>query len=1319
MNGFTSPRNSLRPKPRSQRSSSISNDRTSLAVVSLACPPAVEPEPAYIAPSYASRLVTGYQELISDDDEQARAATSAATNILVAPNALLLLNAFLDQLLYSILVASRSTSIALLRPAVTEVLKPGLAKDAIAEANTQLKDFDGDNDELSAFHQELEFKAGWDLNRTWRKTRLRCMVFTEFGDLSEDEEEQWLQREDIAIGADGQHRLSRDLGVVSPPAAIFLTSILEYIAERVLFLSAEAACTRFEARQRHDRHGLPTLSAAQLSVEVVDVEKLAVNTTFGRLWRSWKKKVRSPGITSHRRSSYEYSLRPGSSLSVSDPRSREPSVGEEKDHRQTHEARPGVATTGNPESVQEAAAIPLPTTTYDAREIEGLEFPWQNSRRDMMERPHSVLLSSDSYQTLDQYDDNRSWGPSRELLQRNRSSSLPPVAYGQYLDPQQNLYSHPREGMFSNDSRAYPPGLSRDESNASAIMTMYDGAIAREEGAMDDEQGYMNNSSRPQLERYDTDDQNLDKGLDFLTRPSFDSDENGMDPAMLESGNPRPIDNESQDSTNQYPVKGNQVEIPYYSRTQPRGVEVQLDSSRMQGHTTENVSLGNRETSIVETQPPQTSENRDVVRDFPVGRAIRSYDEGNDHVPITLGASNSFGNRFDGTSHVQPAQTNGSTPRSLSKMPANRAGAAASPSPAFPQAKPSVKLSEFRKQLPPVSTGVERASVQRVPSSPGGALESPVGRTSTSSSRELRHINTSGSITSQTASKSKVLGARGSSDTSRQYAISRRSSEASNTLATPLVKTPEVDETQRSFEQLIKSDETIQYTLTPQSVREDSLDSPRDSHSHSRTGTADLADFMRTTGPPAAESGRPATSRSIVSLKGLNGLRSNPTASPKTAGMHTRAPSQEMKQYSTPATARLAKGAPRHAQYDSEPTHDFADFIRSTGPPDVSVSDPRGEIDMGVAPSTNKPRPTTAMSPEQRTTSAASTGKKITKPNPGLSKSPSPVAPRNPPPKRPASKLQAREATYGPTHNSDLLNFLNEGPVEGPGISKVSASAASTSPHNPKVPTKLRDRFSDQTQSSVASTLDSAWANRSIRSMNSRTGLLDSSRGSTGGLSPPLSQKQFRFEDPRQAARKQRRVKDPYAIDTDSEEEGHLKTPKADPQLNMMDFLSSTPPLSDPKPIIPSAFDDIPNPTARSNNINKKANDRYNQRNARTGASATPGIRSANPAPTSSPQQPSRGRPTNTAAPSATAPQLPPLNLSTYTPSSSATNGMNGQRTNKPIARTENDDLQDKYKLRELAEFLKNSEPPMVASTDDKDVEGKGIWGRFKKRKQR
>ncbi|KAL8815420.1 MAG: hypothetical protein Q9223_005434 [Gallowayella weberi] len=1362
MNGLSPSDNYHRPQPRSQRSSSISNDRASLSVVSLACPPPVWPDPAYIAPSSASQIVTGDQEISLEDEENYEATNSRVTNTLVAPSALLLINAFLDQLLYSFLLSSRSTSIAALRPAVTEVLKPRLAKDAIASADEELQEFlgGGDDDELSAFHDRLEPRAAWDLNKIWRRTRLRCMVYTRLGDLEEEDEEMWVERENTTHEADGQHRLSRDLGVVSPAAAIFLTSILEYIGEQVLLVSAEAAYTRVELRRRQDK--IPTTNSAgtqRPSVDVVDIEKLAVNTTFGRLWRSWKKRVRSPSITKQRPSSHEYFLGPANALSVGDSQRQGPRLGEEQDRHLTYDTLSRSAAANDSRTVGDAAAIPLPTTTHDAREIEGVESPWQSRELDSTDRPRSMQLSSDSFQAADQNDDIRNRQGRHVLLQRNRSSSLPQLEYRQHPDHQGSLYSISKEAALFAGSQNHTPGTSRYALDSSGITTMYDGAIGREGSPVGSDRNPSIDTPRRPYETSEIEAQNLDEGLDSLARASNESL-----PFKTGTG---PITNDSnQTPFGELPKRSNIMD-KFGVRTDqhlPSRVENSLDSPSMQGHPTENVSLDNRETSISGSKPLQTAEIWKSAAGLPDGKASLSK-YGRDEAISSSPTSTANHDRSNRTSFAPTGLSTQYESEALSQPEsAGYSGSVAAASPYFPQAKPSVKLSDIRKQLPPVSTGVERASVQRVSSSPGGALESPVGRTSTSSSRELRCIPTSGSNTSQTAIKSKVLGARGSSDISRQYAVSRRSSEASANLATPLVRTPEVDETQRSFEQLIKSDETIQYTLTPQSVREtDSLDSPR--FSHNRTGTADLADFIRTSGPPPApaDMGRPSTSRSIVSLKGLNGLRSNPIPPSRSAAVQSMAPSLEkpnvQSQRPGPTTARSAQGRPRDAQLDTETTRDFADFIRSTGP--EAVSRPNMN-DNTTAPASIQPRPSKGMTPDQRSTSVTSTGKKITKPNPGLSKSP-PSVMQQPSPKRSVSKLQARQARYEPTHNEDLLDFLKQGPMDDRAMEKrpVPGPVASIVPQNPRVPTNPRERNSDNTRSSVGSTQDSTLANRSIRSTNSRTGLLDGSRGSHGG-SPPMSQRPSRFDEAPQAIRQQRRVKDPYAIDTDSEDDDRPGTPKPQRQEeSLIDFLNSTPPPSESNPRIPSAFDDIPNPTIRNANSNNGNTDRYNKRTSRTATAPTPGIRSAIESPTSNPQQQQarRGRTVNP-APSGHPPQLPPLNsrdisphiMATYTTAQPPTSALppNGtasstltstttttsstplerpQRKVKAvgIARSERDD--SSRGMNDLADFLKNSEPPTQVpremmgqkdNMDDKEVdEGKSIWGRIKKRRGR
>ncbi|KAL8963909.1 MAG: hypothetical protein Q9183_004855, partial [Haloplaca sp. 2 TL-2023] len=779
---------------------------------------------------------------------------------------------------------------------------------------------------------------------------------------------------------------------------------------------------------------------------------------------------------------------------------------------------------------------------------------------------------------------------------------------------------------------------------------MYDGTIG--EGAMEGGQreedhhpdSFEQDQSRKEM-------QDLDDGLDSLAEASQQSQAVNSEADMVN-----------------YPgsVNRDQGFSPGSYAAGP-SMESRLDSPRMQGFSAENVSHDNRETSLVEAPLHDSKyEYTNTSQASGYQGAERADAPSDEKEPLSAGiadpASYASQGQFDGaalsTTLGSRAQERDFAPQSQADSFAEKDAAYQTSPFTFPQVKSPIKVSDIRKQLPPVSTGVDRASVQRVSPSPGSALESPIARTSTSSSRDVRPIYTSGSSTSQRAVKPKGLGGRESSDTNRPFGVSRASSESSVNKGN---SGGNVDERQRNFEQLIKSDETIQYTLTPQSVREsDSPDSPR--ISHSRTATADLADFIRTSGPETVETTRPATARSIVSLKGLNGLRSNPSTSSKPPSTATSAPISEKpnsmhSQRSRPTTARSAHGAPRDAQLHGENTRDFADFIRSTGPDRSSASNITVKA---TSPPPENLRPNRAMTPNQRSTSATSTGKKITKPNPSLSKSPPPVV-QSPPPQRATTKLQAREAKYEPTHNEDLLDFLKQGPADGRNNERrsvpgpVPSPVASVVPQNPRVPNSVRGGNNEPYRSSVASTQDSSFADRSIRSTNSRTGLLDSPRG-THAHSPPTSQRN-RFDDQgQQPARKQRRVKDPYASDTDSEDEDRPGTPK--PQRHeesLIDFLNSTPPPNG-SPRIPSAFDGVPDLSIRNNfqvNGNKSRNP-YAQRNAAPTSSATPGIRSANTQmPTSTPQrqpqqqqqkqQPPRGR-------SNQPPQLPPLNSRDISP---------------------------------------------------------------------
>lgn len=801
--------------PRSQRSSSISNDRASLSVASLPFPPAVQPDPAYIAPSSASQIVTGDQEPALDEEVDEEGMDGmGAMNAWVAPNALSLVNAFLDQLLFSFLASSRSTSIASLRPAVSEVLKPRLAKDAIACADAELQEFLGGEDgDESVFQHGLEPRGQWDLHTIWRRTRLRCMVYTRLGDLEEEDEEMWIEREDLDLDyrTDSRNRLSRDLGVVSPAAAIFLTSILEFIGEEILRVAGKAAYTRLEARRRQEKHTPEqAIDLGRLSVEVVDIEKLAANTTFGRLWRSWKKKVRSPSITSQRPSSRELLRRPASSMSSSEPRSRKASVGESGVHVADAGAFQRPSTAEDRERTFEAAAVPLPVTRDDASEIEGRPPATWASPAGSAERPRSMGMGYGSYQSANVMNADCSGDTLHSrprLLQHHRSSSLPHLTSKQSPSAHISRFSTPRDDPSLVALQDSPRGYSHDDSDPPAVATIDDGVIEHDGGAA--RVGEKEAAEQSDMAAYEQEMRDIDAGLDSLAKASNEH---------------QAIDKQAPSSTisNNDDRRG-QDRWPVSERVAVRGsgaatkLSQQLPLSSMQGYAKENASLDKREASVVEPIPSQVFGNKGLISQGVSDETASHYRE-DENTPAELRDLFSYaGNdQFGGaTSTIRDINTRnyGSVHRS---HPDANANTVRSSSPTFAQAK-GPAVSGIRKQLPPVSTGVERAAVQRVSASPVSPMESPFGRTSTSSNRELRALHKSSSSASHRAAKLKGLVGIQSSDTNRQSAVSRTSSDGSASIA---VRTPKRDETQQSFEDLIKSDETIQYTLTPPTVRD-------------------------------------------------------------------------------------------------------------------------------------------------------------------------------------------------------------------------------------------------------------------------------------------------------------------------------------------------------------------------------------------------------------------------------------------------------------------------------------------------------------------
>ncbi|KAI9372910.1 hypothetical protein BJX61DRAFT_415054 [Aspergillus egyptiacus] len=343
------------------RGTSISSD-SQFSRLNIFSPPSVDPLPSFIAPSSASQIVTTDQEFNTADFVPDEDSDSGA---LVTPDALSALNGFLDHLLFNILAAAKSTQLALIRPAVAEVLKPRLAKELVSLADEELSEYlGGPEDEQADFGGGQSPDGEFDLIRTWKLTRLRCMVYTRLGDLEEDDEEEYIAQQGLADDEGASRRFGHRVGNITPPTAIFLTSIVEHIGEQALVIAGETARSRLSSKFLEcddNQDGVKERGRLnRLVVEELDVEKLALNPTLGRLWRTWRKRTRTPQLS--RMASRDSIMRRGTIGHLPHSRKSSFSVAEDAQSQTT----PLIEA---PAEV-DPASIPLPINENDVQEID-------------------------------------------------------------------------------------------------------------------------------------------------------------------------------------------------------------------------------------------------------------------------------------------------------------------------------------------------------------------------------------------------------------------------------------------------------------------------------------------------------------------------------------------------------------------------------------------------------------------------------------------------------------------------------------------------------------------------------------------------------------------------------------------------------------------------------------------------------------------------------------------------------------------------------------------------------------------------------------
>jgi hypothetical protein len=208
------------------------------------------------------------------------------------------------------------------------------------------------------------------------------------------------------------------------------------------------------------------------------------------------------------------------------------------------------------------------------------------------------------------------------------------------------------------------------------------------------------------------------------------------------------------------------------------------------------------------------------------------------------------------------------------------------------------------RRVPEQERSIQPQIINPLRGSPPRASRDEAARKNATESKSQRSLHTSGS---------------GSSSNSHKIKPVRTSQESTSTVA---------EDKGRSFEQLIRSDQTIQYTLTPQNMRNIEVGNPAEMA---------LLKLIFFQAPESAavttnvnEVQRPKTSRSHSSSV------SKRTGSQSQSAVETPKSAQPFKAIPRPtsnAGSRLRANAPqpRDARVDRDSIGDFADFIRSTG----------------------------------------------------------------------------------------------------------------------------------------------------------------------------------------------------------------------------------------------------------------------------------------------------------------------------------------------------------------------------------------------------
>ncbi|KAL7942452.1 hypothetical protein V8C42DRAFT_157667 [Trichoderma barbatum] len=1182
--------------PRQVRSQSISSDRPSIASHTFFAPPlSVSPEAAFIASTAASQIVTNDHDGHESTWYDQNGVEPSGEVAVISPAALQLVNSFLDQLLLNFLQVARSTSLSALRPAVSDVLKPKLAKETISNADEELREYLGGSEEEEYADPQNPNPRDWDVELAWKRARLRCMVYSSLGDLEEEDEDKYMTQENLEIG---ENEKSSD--IISPAVAIFLTSVLEYMGELTLTVAGQAASQRMRSKiekELKDGTRSPAAVSERIVVDDVDMERVALDRTLGRLWRGWKKRMRAPAG--------EFAT--GRSLSISHMRTESLASGlQDLKSRAREDDNGSSEVQDHPETTVAEDVhpmhIPLPMGDNDIAEIEvpGLahhsdDEEEEEEKDDVDTRRVKSFAGTTSLMAGSLATESGHYATVLGL--HRRSTSLP-------TSRRSVFYATARPSSKSADAEHDAPESKEHKATSEDQDSPKKNRDSDESGSDDlDEIVYEKaeilTSSRVSVSSTSSRSASDSGRAIHLSRSSSVHSARLIDVPPRSPATTRPPSLESTERPRASTVSG----ASPLSRA--GGADELQKAKAIDTGVRTGVPLSAARSPVERMRPP-----------FPNAATISESEEDSDQVnpiakPVPASRTRDQLGRLPHGLQTNVGSTSQSDQirhgRSFSlKATKSATDAQFSDVPYRPAAHPNRQMA-----APAVDLAVPEESEE----------------TALHSIAPPRQIHTSGSSASSGASRFRAV--RTTSDDSSNRAESMA----------------------RNFEELIQSNQTITYTLTPENMRDIDVKTPHDSPVVTKV-TRKSEDLMRSS---------PIVSNASSSISRAQPTNSQapPENKPRLSGPIPRAPAG-----TSTLSGRMGGAQARDARAPGESLSDFAEFIKSTGPPGDRGPAALRNVRVPASPTMASPEPQQPVS----TISSRSSNR---------------------------NRYQPREAAASSRNdNSDLIDFIRQGPPI-PGSQNhiprhvapfrntmdldMMSGAVGGRAADPVLPDMRHSQAStsvtDNSMPSIQSSINSSSAllkNKGMSKANNLFGEEDDDDGM--GMPMPV--------------RKTRRVRDPYAIDfSDEEEDDFDVAPRPPPkkQESLAEFLLNYDPPPEPPSVpikMPKKKTSTPSLIGRFTRSGSKEVNTFNE--ARAPSSRASGLGFGNEA---------RSLNSRLGLGSKHTPIQMPPGYDAYGPTTANTPPVNSVNR-APMKRVETREHASLGQTSDLARFLRESEPP-------------------------